>query len=430
MIMTNGTGDPAKGRLLMVGCGFLGQPYLRRAHERGLRVSVLDSEAVLAWDPDGAELGPGDSRRLVAETDDESWIAAAAEVLREDGPVTAVLPFSEPHVRAAALLAEELGLPGPGLRAAWTSRNKYLQRELFARHRLAQPGFFLARGPASGARCAAGRYPVVLKPLSEAGSTGVQVVSSPSELAAWCAGRDHDTPFLVEQYLTGQEYSVEAIADQGVIAFSSITRKTTTPPPFCVELEHRVPAGCDGATSERVSDLLRRVVSALGMGSGIIHLEFRLEPPVPHGTPVPHIVEVAVRTPGDLIMEIVEYATGVDLFDATLAVACGQRPVIGPPTRRAACVWYPVVAPGVVTSVDGITEAGRLDGVRYIYSDVTVGDQVHPFRSSEERVSAALIDASDLTSLDVRLARVRREVRITTTGDSAEIKGERTVTVS
>ena len=122
----------------MVGCGWLGRPYLRRAHERGLQVSVLDSASVLAWDPDGSELGPGDIRRLVENSDDEAWIAAAAAALREDGPVIGVIPFSEPHVRPAALLAEELGLPGPGLRAAWTSRNKYLQRELFARQGLAR----------------------------------------------------------------------------------------------------------------------------------------------------------------------------------------------------------------------------------------------------------------------------------------------------
>ena len=93
----------------------------------------------------GPGLGPGrlgaragDSRRLVENSDDEAWIAAAAAALREDGPVIGVIPFSEPHVRPAALLAEELGLPGPGLRAAWTSRNKYLQRELFARQGLAR----------------------------------------------------------------------------------------------------------------------------------------------------------------------------------------------------------------------------------------------------------------------------------------------------
>jgi biotin carboxylase len=393
----------------MVGCGWLGRPYVRRAHERGLTVSVLDSPAILAWDPDGAELGPGDTRRIVAGSDEEAWVAAAATALREDGPVTAVIPFTEPHVRVAALLAEELGLPGPGLRAAWTSRNKYLQRELFARSGLPQPAFCLARDVLDAGRWAAGRYPVVVKPLAESGSTGVRVVSSAGELAASCADRDS---FLVEQYLAGPEYSVEAIVSRGTVVFSSITRKTTTPPPFCVELEHRVPAGCGAAATAQVTDLLCRVVGALGMGSGIVHLEFRLEPAGPH------IMEVAVRMPGDLIMEVVQYATGVDLFDATIAVACGERPVPRTAGQRAACVWYPVVPAGVVTAIDGVERTSQLDGVRCVDLDVTVGDVVKPLRSSAERVGAVVVEASDTASLDDRLRRVRRELRVRTSGAS------------
>lgn len=421
--MTKGPGGPAKGRLLMVGCGWLGQPYLQRAHERGLQVSVLESEAVLAWDLEGSGLGPGDTRRLVTTTDDEAWIAAAADALREDGPFTGVIPFSEPHVRAAALLAEELCLPGPGLRAAWTSRNKYLQRELFTRHGLAQPAYRLARDLTDARRWAAGRYPVVLKPLSEAGSIGVRVASGPDELAAWCTERGPGAAFLIEQYLPGREYSVEAIVGRGSVAFSSITRKTTTPPPFCVELEHRVPAGCSAAAKDKIGEMLRGVVGALGIGSGIVHLEFRLEPTGPH------IMEVAVRTPGDMIMEIVQYATGVDLFDATIAVACGEQPEIRATVKHAACVWYPVVPPGVVTGVDGLAEVSQLAGVRYVYCDVAVGDRVHPFRSSEERVSAALIEARDLAALDARLTHVQRRLHISTRNDIDAIASGRAVAV-
>lgn len=421
--MTKEPGSPAKDRLLMVGCGWLGRPYLRRAHERGLQVSVLDSASVLAWDPDGSELGPGDTRRLVENSDDEAWIAAAAAALREDGPVIGVIPFSEPHVRPAALLAEELGLPGPGLRAAWTSRNKYLQRELFARQGLAQPAYHLARDMTDARRWAAGRYPVVLKPLSEAGSSGVRVVPGARELVAWCAERHPGPAFLVEQYLSGQEYSIEAIIDRGAVVFSSITQKTTTPPPFCVEIEHRVPARCGAAARERVSELLRRVIGALGMGSGIVHLEFRLE------STGPNVMEVAVRTPGDMIMEVVRYATGVDLFDAAIAVACGEQPRVKATIQHAACVWYPVVAPGVVTRIEGVAEVSRLKGVRSVFCDVTVGDPIRPFQSSAERVGAVLVEAGDSASLDARLSRVQRELRISTSRNSQVITGERAVAV-
>jgi len=407
------TTEQGQRRLLMVGCGWLGRPFVRSAHRRGLQVSVLDTEAVLAWDPDGAELAPGDTRRLVAATDDEAWIGAAAEALREDGPAAGVIPFTEPHVRVAALLAEELGLPSPGLRAAWTSRNKYLQRELFARTGLPQPAFRLARDEMVARRWAAGRYPVVVKPLSGSGSEDVQVAWSARELGGWCERHDPGTAFLVEEYLAGPEYSAEAIVSDGAVVFTNITKKTTTPPPFCVELEHRVPAGCDPAVTGAVGDLVAGAVGALGMGSGIVHLEFRLEPSGPH------IMEMAVRMPGDLIMEVIGYATGVDLFDAVVAAACGEPPDVTPRWERAACVWYPVVPPGTVTAIDGIASVGQAEGVRCVDLDVAVGDRVRPLRSSADRAGAVIVDAPDVAELDTRLDWVRHLLHIVTQPDGS-----------
>ena len=269
---------------------------------------------------------------------------------------------------------------------------------------------------------AAGRYPVVLKPLSEAGSSGVRVVPGARELVAWCAERHPGPAFLVEQYLSGQEYSIEAIIDRGAVVFSSITQKTTTPPPFCVEIEHRVPARCGAAARERVSELLRRVIGALGMGSGIVPLEFRLE------STGPNVMEVAVRTPGDMIMEVVRYPPAVDWLDADIAVACGERPGQSHHPARGMHV-VPVVAPGVVTRIEGVAEVSRLKGVRSVFCEVTVGDPIRPFQSSAERVGAVLVEAGDSASLDARLSRVQRELRISTSRNSQVITGERAVAV-
>jgi hypothetical protein len=64
----------------------------------------------------------------------------------------AVLAFSVQHVVTAARLAAELGLPGFRLRAALTSRNKHVQRDLFGRHNLSQLGhqIFLPAGTRLG----------------------------------------------------------------------------------------------------------------------------------------------------------------------------------------------------------------------------------------------------------------------------------------
>ena len=91
-------------RLLMIGCGWMGRPYLRRAHDRGMRVAVLDRARGLEWAKDA--LGPRDQGYPLTGEGEEAWQAAAANALA-DGPVDAVLAFSEQHVVTAARLAAE-----------------------------------------------------------------------------------------------------------------------------------------------------------------------------------------------------------------------------------------------------------------------------------------------------------------------------------
>lgn len=392
-------------RLLMVGCGWMGRPYLKRAHARGMQVAVLDSAAAFGWPETRAALGEQDQTYVADGTDEEAWIVAASAALR-DGPVDGVLAFSEQHVLAAALLADELGLPGPGLRAARTSRNKLIQRETFARHGLAQPEYLPARTADAAIEWAKDRYPVVLKPLSSTGSHGVRIVTDETEVADWVREREDSGVFLVERYLPGPEYSVEAVIERGTVVFRIVTDKTTTPAPYCVELEHQSPADLGGSERTSIEELLDGVVSALAIGSGIVHLELRLE------ADGPHIMEVAVRTPGDYIMDVVEAATGVDLYDAVIAVACGQPPPVEPTVDGVACVWFPTAEPGVITAIEGTERVAQLEGVVNIEIDVEPGGRVEPLRSSMERLGMVILGATDRGELGKRLDAVRAELLI------------------
>ncbi|KUN64510.1 hypothetical protein AQJ46_29120 [Streptomyces canus] len=390
----------------------MGRPYLGRAHARGLDVSVLDTSAALGWEETKAALGPGDQVYPVTATDDEGWLAAATTALA-DAPVAGVLGFSEQHIVAAAMLAEELGLPGPGVRAAVTSRNKLMQREVFGRAGLNQPEYLHARDARTAESFAAGRYPVVLKPLSSMGSLGVRIAADPHELRAWVNEQPGKASFLVEEYLDGPEFSVEALVVDGAPVFESVTAKTTTVAPYRVELAHHVPAGLDTGDRKAISTLLRQVIGALGMRTGVVHFELIL---CSRG---PHIVEIATRTPGDYLMDVIQAATDVDLYDAAVAAACGL-PLNLPPgvagiPPRVASVWFPTPPAGTVSAIEGVERVEKLPGVVKIEIDVAPGDEVHELRSSMDRVGMVVYQAPDRRELDAVLARVRDELRIAVT---------------
>lgn len=395
------------GRLLLVGLGVMGRPYVDRAHRRGLRVCVVDTPAALADAEVQALLRPGDSTHAVRGRGDSDWYAAASAAL-DDGVPAGVVAFADPHVVAAALIADELGLPGPGLRAATTSRDKSLQRLLFARHGLSQPAFHVAHDLGSALSWAGERYPVVAKPLAGSASWGVRVVARREELCRWYEELGSPPAFLVEQHLASPECSAEALVVDGELCYLNLTDKVTTPPPYCVELEHHVPATLAGREREGMQRLTRAAVEALGVASGIVHLEARLEPGCPH------VLEVAVRTPGDYIMELVELATGVDLFDAVVAAATGERPDLRPRPRASACVWYPAPRPGRVLGVEGMEVLLARPGVLKARIRAQAGGSVAPFRSSSDRVGWVLLEAPEPEELARRLDSAKRCLRIVT----------------
>lgn len=396
-------------RLLLVGMGSLGRPYLDSAHRRGLACAILDL-------PENMERARGllhstDSWYSVAEASLECWYSAAALALA-DGPIDAVVGFADPQVESAALIAAEFGLPGPGLFASSISRNKLLSRELFARTDVRQPPFALARDARAAVEWAAGRYPVVLKPLSGQGSAGVRVASAADEVWRWASEERLPEKFLVEQYLAGPEFSCEAVVADGRILFANVTEKTTTAPPYCVEVAHHIPV-LNSAVVRAVESLTQEVVTVIGMTAGIIHAEAKSE------LGIAHLIEFAVRTPGDRIMELIRLATGVDLFDAVVDIALGETPEVTRSRSDAACVWYPQVPHGRVTEVFGLSELSTMPGVVDHHIKLQADGEVPVMRSSGERVGWVMLTGADRGELGRRLDAVRDALRITVSPQDA-----------
>jgi len=388
-------------RLLLVGMGTQGRPYLRCAHDDGAAASILDHERTFASPTVQAMLGPGDQTYLVPENAaTEEWLAAAGAALAE-APPDGVVAFGEQHVLPAALVADELGLPGPGLRAALISRNKFLQRETWSRAGLRQPGYRLASDAAVAGAWAADRYPVVAKPLDQSGSRGVRIVADEAELRAWVDAESGGGPFLCEQLVSGPEYSCEVLVHDGEPVFTNVTAKLTAPPPYFVEVGHRVPARCGTETVNAITWTAAAATAAIGMQDGITHVEMRVM------GERPHLMEVAVRTPGDFIMDIIGLATGVDLFQSLVAISLGRAPQIAPTERGAACVWYPAPPAGSVAPVKALLAAADLPGVVLVHLMARPGSLVPPLRSSLDRVGSVVVQADDDDELDDRLDKVR-----------------------
>ncbi|MEU3146492.1 MULTISPECIES: ATP-grasp domain-containing protein [unclassified Streptomyces] len=392
--------------LLVVGVGTMGRPYLEAAARLGLRVRAV--EAAAGWDGRPVDLAERFYR--VEGHEEEDWTAVVARAVADRVP-DGVVSFAEPHVLAGALAQERLGLPGPSLHAAVVSRNKALQRAVFASRGVRQPEHLLVPDVTEARTWMLERLPVVVKPLTGAGSEGVELVRTAEEAAEVRTRRSGEGKVLVEEAIEGPEFSWEALVRDGEVLFENVTAKETTPPPYFVELTHRCAHHFeDDELGSQVHTLTRGVLSAVGMRTGLAHLEFKVD------RRGPALMEIAVRTPGDYLPDAVGLAYGFDLYEAVIRLALGlpvdelvhTSPVSWPATH------FPAAAPGTITAITGVEETTAHPSVVRVRLRKRPGDTVMPLTSSSRRMGHVLVDAPSPTEREDALKHVRETLNIIT----------------
>jgi D-alanine-D-alanine ligase len=119
-------------------------------------------------------------------------------------------------------LLETLGIPytGSDVLASALSMNKVKAKEIFRLHNLPTPPYYVM--PRSDeldilARHGDFGFPVVVKPVSEGSSVGVDIVNGPHDLIQACEQAFcFDSEILVERFIRGTEVSVAILGDRAI----------------------------------------------------------------------------------------------------------------------------------------------------------------------------------------------------------------------
>jgi biotin carboxylase len=322
----------------------------------------------------------------------------------------------------AAALAEEWGLPGAGLAAARTFRDKASLRARVATTGIAQPAWALVAGPEEVERFRA-RHGVdcVLKPANRQASVGVQILGADHDArSAWphtaLAGeprlraRDRGVArVLVEERLRGPEVSVETLVQDGATRLVNVTGKTVQRSRFPVELGHTVPADLPAGTIHELIASTRDLVTVTGFRCGILHAEWILV----DGRP--HLVECAARLPGDGIVTLIDLAYGGSLVRGLLDVLAGETPAPARTAIGGSAIRFLVAEPGTVTSIDGEDAARSLSGVHEVHIGVSPGGTVGTTTNSWDRAGHVIATGADgpaaarLAERAAALIRIRTE---------------------
>jgi biotin carboxylase len=232
---------------------------------------------------------------------------------------------------------------------------------------------------------------LVLKPADGRASRGVSFHRSAGDLRAWLDVHPGEFDgYVVEERKRGREFSVESLIVRSGDSFHGVTAKTTV---GAVETGHLHPAPLPSSERVRVVETATACIEALGIDRGLLHTEVILD-----DDGAAHIVETHLRGGGDMILDLVRSATGLDLVDLFVRdLIEGVERLPAPVVRRFASSQFVFPAEsGVIAGWGRVDEARLLPGVETVNPLLEVGAAMSPdVRSSYGRSVGALAHAGD-----------------------------------
>lgn len=300
-----------------------GIDFIGAAREMGLNVIVVSADA-------GERELSDELRKQVVKVIkcDTYQYPRVLEYIKALENVVAVLPGIEYHVGTCAKVSAELGLHGLNLLTAQIVRDKYKFREFMLANQFNSPRFATIKlsevYPLKDLIPASFEFPAVVKPVDMAGSMGVVKVENIQALEKTMhelreqvfhdEGHSAGGNFILEEYITGDEFSVEGVVDENGIHILSVTEKILGPEPYFIEMGHIIGQSYENHFYERIADYATTLVHKLNLNVGPFHLELRV---TKNNEPI--AIEIAARLPGDKIVDLIKTAKGFDMAKMTIA---------------------------------------------------------------------------------------------------------------
>lgn len=397
------------GRVVIVGCGFPQLGLLRAARELDLHVIGVDANARAI----GAAVC--DDFREVS-THDVDRIALVARELRADGITTC---GSEVSLASTVRAAEKLGLPFYGdVATVDRCQAKDEMRAAYHRGGAPIPEFAVVTSLAEmEAFVRVHGLPVVVKPSRGWGQRGVSKVEKPSEIAAAferALGASTAGLAVVETFIDGREFSVNAYTAHGSTKVYSVTERIITqyPDPPGITFAEWFPAGLDRADETRAVEAALSGVRALGIRRGPTYTQLRL------GQSGAMIVETAYRLGGGLDPDVALLASGTSLFRKILGVALSrddwERAGPEKEPHGGAIGKFLIGRPGRVVAIHGLDAARSMPGIVAAEVYVEPGGAVFALTDGSKRAGHVLAVGADRDEANARAASAADTIRIET----------------
>lgn len=366
--------------ILIFGTGQLQQSLIERCKLKGLYTVGIDPN------PNAECRNLVDIFEVVAGNDYNTSLAIAKKY-SVSGVITAAT--DKPLVMMARV-AEILKLPFFSVEAAQISTDKLLMKQKFI-----EGGIPCAKGFIINDINELSEYdiafPAIIKPRDNSGSRGViycQDFNKSESAVQEALEYTSKGNVLIEEYIEGNEYSVEGIHFKGEHHVIQITEKTTTSFPYNVEVRHVQPADISEQRQKQIKDLVTKVARKLNFNNCASHTELKINE---KGI---FIIETSPRLGGDFISStLVPLSTGINmediLIDISLNTDISFLKLSNLIQKNSGIIFFQLPK-GNIKSIGNIKKMKIIKGCHSFQFNLGKGDRIPYLKNSIDRYGYAI----------------------------------------
>ncbi|MHA1664724.1 MAG: ATP-grasp domain-containing protein, partial [Candidatus Njordarchaeales archaeon] len=274
-----------------------------------------------------------------------------------------------PHIISKA--AEKLGLPALNPESAEIATNKAKRITQLSRNKIPCAKFQIVNNPEEIIeKSKIIGFPLIIKPIDNAGARGVRVVKCKDELIdSYNIAMKYSktTTVLLEELLAGPEVSTESVVyNSKIYTFAFADRNYEHREifyPYFVENGINFPTILCKKLQNAIYELVEKTIKVIGIDFGAAKGDIIID----RGQP--KIIEMAARTSGGWFgAGSIPIATGSNMLKPLIQMAVGDEPDLKSlkPLRKLGCAQRYIIPiqEGVVSKITGVETARNMPGVK------------------------------------------------------------------
>ena len=374
--------------ILVFGLGFLQKSLVARCKLKGLYTIGIDP-CVDAFCKDDVD---------VFEVVDGQDYEKTLEIAKKHNVSGVITTATDKPLVMMAKIAEALQLPFYSVETAQWSTDKFQMKQRFM---LGGVPFAKGKLVKTVDEVDDFVFPVIVKPRDNSGSRGVKLCRDKQELKE-CINEalqySHLDTVLVEEFIEGQEYSIESIHFDGKSKVIQFTEKRTTEFPYNVELGHIQPACLSEKTKKEIINIVEKIAKALSFNNCGSHTELKI------GSRGITVIETSPRLGGDFITStLVPLSTGLNIEDLLIDISIGNKlsdnDLRSVKNRFSGVVFFNLPE-GKIEKIGNLDELNTIKGLDFYNFDLKEGDNVKKIKNSLDRYGEVVFVADTRAELE------------------------------